>query len=173
MELKLKVSVTDLLPESVALGTAAMLSQREKGATKYGQSIEDANLSASELVEHAQQEMADGLVYTSMLAKRVAELEALVAQLQMDGRADLVYWMSKDGSGYMACSTFRVAATREKEVEEMVLSLQATLLDTQSVALKQQVALQAIAEELLAVLEPGHVDARANRIYNIAMAALK
>lgn len=75
MEVKVKLEIADLLPESIALGTAAMLSQREKGVEKYGQPIEDAKLTAGELVVHAQQEMADGLVYTSMLGKRVAELE--------------------------------------------------------------------------------------------------
>lgn len=75
MEVNVKLEMQNVLPESIAIGTAAMLSQREKGVEKYGQPIEEAKLSARELVEHAQQEMADGLVYTSMLGKRVAELE--------------------------------------------------------------------------------------------------
>ena len=75
MEVKVKLEIADLLPESVALGTAAMLDQREKGIAKYHKPIEAANLSARELAEHAQQEMADGLVYTSMLVKKVLELE--------------------------------------------------------------------------------------------------
>lgn len=79
MEVKVKLELADLLPESLALGLAVMQSQREKGVEKYGQPIEDAKLTAGELVVHAQQEMADGLVYTSMLGKRVVELEEELA----------------------------------------------------------------------------------------------
>ena len=74
MEVKMNISIMDLLPKSVAMGTAMMLSQREKGMEKYGQPIEDANLSALELVEHAAQEAADGLVYISELPAKVQAL---------------------------------------------------------------------------------------------------
>lgn len=144
MDLKIDVNVVDCLPESVGLGAAAMLSQREKGVEKYGQSIEDAKLSAGELAQHAMEEMADGLVYTVMLAKRVKELEdqliaannallnaklnynstfgklsspwaagsrikdleALVAELRANGRADLTSWTSTDGSAYFGPGQF-------------------------------------------------------------------
>lgn len=74
MEVKMNISIMDMLPKSVAMGTAMMLSQREKGMEKYGQPIEDANLSALELVEHAAQEAADGLVYISELPAKVQAL---------------------------------------------------------------------------------------------------
>lgn len=144
MELKIDVNVVDCLPESVGLGTAVMLSQRDKGMEKYGQSIEGAKLSAGELAQHAMEEMADGLVYTVMLAKRVKELEdqliaannallhvkqnanavygklaspwaagsrikdleALVAELRVNGRADLTSWTSTDGSAYFGPGQF-------------------------------------------------------------------
>lgn len=81
-ELKVSINVKDVLPESVALGVGAMLSQRDKGVDKYGQSIEEADLSAGELAEHALQEAADGLVYGVMLAKKVHELEVKLVKLQ-------------------------------------------------------------------------------------------
>ena len=81
MEVKMNISIMDLLPKSVAMGTAMMLSQREKGMEKYGQPIEDANLSALELVEHAAQEAADGLVYISELPAKVQALLDRIAEL--------------------------------------------------------------------------------------------
>ena len=82
MEVKMNISIMDLLPKSVAMGTAMMLSQREKGMEKYGQPIEDANLSALELVEHAAQEAADGLVYISELPAKVQALLDRIAELE-------------------------------------------------------------------------------------------
>ena len=82
MEVKMNISIMDLLPKSVAVGTAMMLSQREKGMEKYGQPIEDANLSALELVEHAAQEAADGLVYISELPAKVQALLDRIAELE-------------------------------------------------------------------------------------------
>ena len=81
MEVKMNISIMDLLPKSVAMGTAMMLSQREKGMEKYGQPIEDANLSALELVEHAAQEAADGLVYISELPAKVQALLDRITEL--------------------------------------------------------------------------------------------
>jgi hypothetical protein len=52
-------------------GLQMMLSQRAKGIRTYGQPIEDAGLSADALCEHAQQEMADGLVYVSQLREAI------------------------------------------------------------------------------------------------------
>lgn len=112
MEVKVKLEIADLLPESLALGLGAMLSQREKGVEKYGQPIEEANLTAGELVEHAQQEMADGLVYTSMLAKKVLELEEEVDRLRKNGRADLIHWVSKDGEAYVLGGAYTPAKPR-------------------------------------------------------------
>ena len=82
MEVKMNISIMDLLPKSVAMGTAMMLSQREKGMEKYGQPIEDANLSALELVEHAAQEAADGLVYISELPAKVQALLDRIYKLE-------------------------------------------------------------------------------------------
>ena len=82
MEVKMNISIVDLLPKSVAMGTAMMLSQREKGIEKYGQPIEDAKLSALELVEHAAQEAADGLVYISELPAKVQALMDRIAELE-------------------------------------------------------------------------------------------
>lgn len=113
MEIKMKLEIPDLLPESVALGTAAMLDQREKGIAKYHKPIEAANLSARELVIHAQQEMADGLVYTSMLVKKVLELEEEVARLRENGRADLIHWVSKDGNAYCLGGVYTPAKPRK------------------------------------------------------------
>jgi hypothetical protein len=84
MEVKMNISIMDLLPKSVAMGTAMMLSQREKGMEKYGQPIEDANLSALELVEHAAQEAADGLVYISELPAKVKALHERIYKLECE-----------------------------------------------------------------------------------------
>lgn len=56
---------------AIATGLHAMILQRAKGLEKYGVAIEDAGLSADELCEHAQQEMADGLVYVSELRQQI------------------------------------------------------------------------------------------------------
>ena len=82
MEVKMNISIMDLLPKSVAMGTAMMLSQREKGIEKYGQPIEDANLSTLELIEHAAQEAADGLVYISELPAKVQVLLDRIYKLE-------------------------------------------------------------------------------------------
>lgn len=57
--------------KAIHAGISMMLAQRAKGLEKYGVAIEDAGLSADELCEHAQQEMADGLVYVSELRQQI------------------------------------------------------------------------------------------------------
>lgn len=47
--------------------------QQEKGFNKYGVYVDDANLTATEWVEHAQEELADMMVYLECL-KRVIQL---------------------------------------------------------------------------------------------------
>ena len=106
--LKLSISVMNVLPESVALGTGAMLSQREKGMTKYGTSLEEAALSAGELAEHALQEAADGLVYGVMLAKKVRMLEDQFIALQ---------------TGIAATDTPAVVSSREKRLEQALMAV--------------------------------------------------
>lgn len=55
------------LGQAINRGVHVMIDQRNKGIAKYGQPIEDAPLTVEELIRHAQEEMADGLVYTSQL----------------------------------------------------------------------------------------------------------
>ena len=47
--------------------------QQEKGFNKHGVYVDDANLTATEWVEHAQEELADMMVYLECL-KRVIQL---------------------------------------------------------------------------------------------------
>jgi hypothetical protein len=47
--------------------------QQEKGFNKYGVYVDDANLTTTEWVEHAQEELADMMVYLECL-KRVIQL---------------------------------------------------------------------------------------------------
>ena len=47
--------------------------QQEKGFNKYGVYVDDANLTATEWIEHAQEELADMMVYLECL-KRVIQL---------------------------------------------------------------------------------------------------
>ena len=47
--------------------------QQEKGFNKYGVYVDDANLTATEWAEHAQEELADMMVYLECL-KRVIQL---------------------------------------------------------------------------------------------------
>ena len=47
--------------------------QQEKGFNKYGVYVDDANLTAPAWVEHAQEELADMMVYLECL-KRVIQL---------------------------------------------------------------------------------------------------
>jgi hypothetical protein len=54
---------------------AALKKQTAKGIKKYGAVLSDNNLMASELAEHAVQEMADGLQYTVELQEKVKALE--------------------------------------------------------------------------------------------------
>lgn len=55
------------LGQAINRGVHVMVDQRNKGIAKYGQPIEDAPVSVEQLIRHAQEEMADGLVYTSQL----------------------------------------------------------------------------------------------------------
>lgn len=55
------------LGDAITRGLHVMRDQREKGIAKYGQCIEDAPVTVEELIRHSQEEMADGLVYTSQL----------------------------------------------------------------------------------------------------------
>lgn len=47
--------------------------QQEKGFSKYGVYVDDADLSPEEWIEHAQEELADMMVYLECL-KRVIQL---------------------------------------------------------------------------------------------------
>lgn len=116
MEVKVKLELADLLPESLALGLAAMLSQREKGVEKYGQPIEDAKLTAGELVVHAQQEMADGLVYTSMLGKRVAELEEDLRTASLRLYAVMEAYKTATGNNYVFSPVIGAPPPSKREV---------------------------------------------------------
>lgn len=51
----------------IAESTLKMVQQRDKGIAKYGGPLEDMQLTTAELIEHAQQEMADGNVYLAAL----------------------------------------------------------------------------------------------------------
>lgn len=55
------------LGQAINRGVHVMVDQRNKGIAKYGQPIEDAPVTVEQLIRHAQEEMADGLVYTSQL----------------------------------------------------------------------------------------------------------
>lgn len=70
---------------AIEIGYDCMVMQRVKGVGKYGTTIEDADLSAIDLANHAQQEAADGLVYTSMLGEAIErDIAAAVAAMQAE-----------------------------------------------------------------------------------------
>lgn len=58
---------TDYYGDAIHAGVEVMRDQRVKGIKRYGVSIEMAPLSIEQLIRHAQEEMADGLVYTTQL----------------------------------------------------------------------------------------------------------
>ena len=167
MEVKVKLEIADLLPESIALGTAAMLSQREKGVEKYGQPIEDAKLTAGELVVHAQQEMADGLVYTSMLGKRVAELEEDLRTASLRLYAVMEAYTIATGNDFVFPAT--VGAPAPSKLEQELGNANFKLLATQ---VKLVHALREIMEECH-TRTWGYPGEQVANIHNIAQEALK
>lgn len=89
IELKVDAAMmADILSPTIANALAVMLAQREKGIAKYGKSLEDANLSPAELLNHAREEAADLSVYLSALDKALKErykkLSAIFDMLLID-----------------------------------------------------------------------------------------
>lgn len=58
------------LPPSVQSSIEMMMDQRRKGIATYGQGIEDAALSSSQLLRHAREEAADASVYLAQLQEQ-------------------------------------------------------------------------------------------------------
>ena len=47
--------------------------QQEKGFNKYGVYVDDADLSPEEWIEHAQEELADMMVYLECLKRKISK----------------------------------------------------------------------------------------------------
>ncbi len=74
---------------------AALIKQRQKGITKYPVGLEDAQLTLTELVDHAIEEAADKLAYLTELRVRI---EGLVFDMQELEEAMKVTEDSVDGN---------------------------------------------------------------------------
>lgn len=55
---------------------ALLVSQTEKGIVKYGKTVTTNALTVEEWIEHLQQELLDGLVYSTAIKQIVSELKA-------------------------------------------------------------------------------------------------
>ena len=64
-----------------ARAIATIRAQEEKGRSKYGTDLDNADLSVLEVVEHAVQEAADLLMYLSALRKYFEGIAADIAAL--------------------------------------------------------------------------------------------
>jgi hypothetical protein len=62
--------MNSIYPKTIQSSVEMMLEQRLKGLHKYPTALEDAQLSASELLRHAREEMADGSVYLAQLQEQ-------------------------------------------------------------------------------------------------------
>ncbi len=47
--------------------------QQDKGLSKYGVYVDDADLTAEEWIEHAQEELADMMVYLECLKRKISK----------------------------------------------------------------------------------------------------
>jgi len=75
IEIDAKEVVSNMFPASIAGATKMMFDQRDKGVAKYGVSLEDANLDAQALLQHAREEAADLGVYLAQLAATMGRRE--------------------------------------------------------------------------------------------------
>ena len=64
-----------------ARAIATIRAQEEKGRSRYGTDLDDADLTGVEIVEHAVQEAADMLMYLTALKKYLEEIAADIAAL--------------------------------------------------------------------------------------------
>lgn len=72
------------LPTIRDLAVATIDAQRDKGLAKYGASLDDADLSPSQVAQHLTEELADGLQYAIALFRRMKAQEAEVAALRAE-----------------------------------------------------------------------------------------
>lgn len=54
---------------------AIIKAQQVKGFNKYGKTVEDANLSDLEWIQHTQEELADAMIYLEMLKGALCKIK--------------------------------------------------------------------------------------------------
>ena len=80
--------------------------QQQKGISKYGISVDDANLTADKWIIHAQEELADCMVYLESLKRRlsVGRIEVNVlkeaVELIKDARNSTLFLSDRDTDAY-------------------------------------------------------------------------
>lgn len=80
--------------------------QQQKGISKYGTSVDNANLSAEKWIIHAQEELADCMVYLESLKRNLSigkiEVNVLKEAIELikDTRNDTMFLSVKDTDAY-------------------------------------------------------------------------